>query len=84
MKVYKTEYYTFSKGRDAQAKPGNLRQFSEVAYIQCHNTAQVEVLLEKFYKEPLESGDFYQPVIERITFVEGHCIITAPSGDSHE
>ncbi len=74
MKVYKVEYYTLCRGRNASDTVGNLRQANEIAYIECDNTSEIEVLLDKYYEKPHPCGLFYSPVIEIITAIVGHCI----------
>jgi len=74
MQTYKVEYYTSSKGRKITGSIGNLRQFNNVAYIQCLDTSKVKGLLENFYSKPID-GLFYIPVITKVTAVEGHCIV---------
>ncbi len=74
MTVYKVEYYTLCRGRKASAPVGNIRQASEIAYIECDNTNEIGVLLDKYYEKPHPCGLFYSPVIEIITAIDGHCI----------
>ena len=74
MTLYKTEYYTLSRGRQSKGKVGNLRQFSDTAYIQCANTSCVEVRLEKYYETSHHGGIFYHPVITSIEAIEGHTL----------
>ncbi len=74
MKVYKVEYYTLCRGRKASDPVGNIRQSSEIAYIECDNTSEIEVLLDKHYEKPHPCGSFYSPVVEIITTIDGHCI----------
>lgn len=74
MNVYKVEYYTLGKGKNWHNEPGNIKQFCDVAYIQCPNTSHCEVLLEKHYENP-RNGYYYHPVITSIRYLKEHCII---------
>jgi len=75
MTVYKTEYYTLGRGKEADGEIGNLKQWDGNAYIYCEDTRDVQSLLEAFYKKPHKNGSYYFPVIKKITALKGHCII---------
>ncbi len=79
--VYKVEYYTLSRGKDPKGEIGNLRQYDDIAYIQCEDTSDVEPLLNEHYSStPNKHGKYYYPVVKKITALKGFCII----GLSHE
>ena len=74
MQTYKVEYYTLCKGRNATGPTGNLKQHSDIAYIQCADTSKLKGLLDEHFSVPQPTGLFYVPVIETITAIKGHCI----------
>jgi len=83
MSTYKTEYYTLSKGKDPNGEPGKLRQFTDIAYIQCSEISKAQGMLEKYFELP-RFDIFYQPVITRITEVKGHCIVESQTAQERQ
>lgn len=75
MTVYKVKFYTLSKGRDPNGEVGNLRQSTEMAYIQCRNSSCVEIQLSKYYETPVRTGAYYVPVVISIEAILGFCLI---------
>jgi len=74
MSLYKTKYYTLSRGKQSKGTIGNLRQFNDTAYIQCANMFDVQSLLEKYYETSHHGGIFYHPVITSTEVIEGHTL----------
>lgn len=74
MQTYKVEYYTLSRGRDSDSKAGNMKQFDDVAYIQCIDTSRIEVLMAEFYRQAV-NGVYYVPVVKQISAVKGDVIL---------
>lgn len=75
MTVYKVKFYTLSRGKNPNGEAGNLRQSTEIAYIQCRDTSRIEAMLDKYYETPVQNGSYYLPVIENIEAISGFCII---------
>lgn len=75
MQVYKVEYSTLGRGRDPKGKIGNVKQCSDIAFIQCADTTKIKPLLEEHFEQPQPCGLYYWPVIETIIAIKGHCIV---------
>lgn len=75
MTLYKVKFYTLSKGNNPDGEAGNIRQSTEMAYVQCRDSSRIEAVLDKYYKTPVRSGEYYLPVVISIEAISGFCII---------
>ena len=79
MRVFKVNYFTFGRGREAEGVIGNIKQFDDVAFIECSNTSTIDRSLKEHYAKNPRGGIYFYPVIDKITVEKGHIVANSES-----